>query len=743
MNCASDALSLLPHEMRTARRWILWKSIPQGDGKKPRKVPFYADATPRHGKLDTPEDHSKFVTFDAAVSALSRGDYAGLGFALGPDGSGRFWQGVDLDGIGQRPELKEIAKRLPGFVETSPSGNGVHAIGYGREFAAMGSNVSGIEAYSAGRYFTVTGQRIGDGRVADIAQFVDDELRPRHGAHKAVGKPAKAQPKPLPVAAVSPVAALPADPLQAVSPGVRETLTDALRYLDADSYTTWTSVGHALKPLGEPGRQLWLNWSATSVKFNRIEAEAKWATFKPERTGYPAVFAEAQRQGWRNPASRAGTAGAAGRSEEDLALAFARENEASLRYCAVWNQWLVWDGVRWAPDNTLFATDLVRDLCRRSATQADGGRAALALGARRTVWAVEQLARADRRLAAVPDQWDADPWLLNTPGGVVDLRTGKLRPAEPALYMTRVTGAAPGGDCPTFLRFPDQITGGDIELQGFLQRVCGYALTGDTSAHALFFAYGTGANGKSVLIDTISGVLGDYHKTAPIETFTESRGERHPTELAMLRGARLVTAAETEQGRPWAESRIKTLTGGDRITARLMRQDFFEYDAQFKLFIAGNHRPTLRSVDEAMRRRFHLIPFAITIPPAKRDEELKDKLRLEWPGILQWMIQGCLDYQLVGLLPPAAVRAATEAYMEGEDALSAWMDERCVRADGAQETTTALFGSWKSWAESHGERVGSVRSFSQALESRGFASWRSPQARGRLGLRLKPLEFSL
>ena len=168
--------------------------------------------------------------------------------------------------------------------------------------------------------------------------------------------------------------------------------------------------------------------------------------------------------------------------------------------------------------------------------------------------------------------------------------------------------------------------------------MAGYALTGVTHEHALFFACGTGGNGKSTFLNAIASCVGDYHRAAPIETFTESNNDRHPTDLAGLRGARMVTAIETEEGRHWAESRIKTLTGGDKIAARFMRQDFFEYTPQFKLLIAGNHKPSLRSVDEAIRRRLHLIPFVVTIPPAERDAELPDKLESERPGILAWMI---------------------------------------------------------------------------------------------------------
>jgi putative DNA primase/helicase len=203
-----------------------------------------------------------------------------------------------------------------------------------------------------------------------------------------------------------------------------------------------------------------------------------------------------------------------------------------------------------------------------------------------------------------------------------------------------------------------------------------------------------------------------------------------------LHGARLVTATETEEGRRWAESRIKQLTGGDVVSARFMRQDFFDYRPQFKLVIAGNHKPSLRSVDEAIRRRFHLIPFAVTIPPIERDGELSEKLKAEWPGILRWLIDGCLEWQKNGLRPPKAVVDATEAYLSAEDAVAAWIDDSCQGNRSAWEQSSDLFASWSSWAESAGEIAGSQRRFSETLESRGFVRHNTNSARGFYGLRV-------
>ena len=260
-----------------------------------------------------------------------------------------------------------------------------------------------------------------------------------------------------------------------------------------------------------------------------------------------------------------------------------------------------------------------RRVCREAAAECNKPKVASRSRAQRRSRQSRRLARADRRLAATIDQWDADPWLLNTPDGVVDLRTGNIRPHGPIDYMTKITAVGPRGDCPRFLAFLDRITGGDSELVAYLQRVLGYALTGLTREHALFFGYGTGANGKSVLLSTVSGILGDYHS---------ARRSRHsPRQTAIATrpiSPAFAAPASSRRRKPrragaGPKARIKQLTGGDRYAARFMRQDFFEYRPTFKLFIAGNHKPILRSVDEAIRRRFHLIPFAVTIPPEERD----------------------------------------------------------------------------------------------------------------------------
>jgi putative DNA primase/helicase len=313
------------------------------------------------------------------------------------------------------------------------------------------------------------------------------------------------------------------------------------------------------------------------------------------------------------------------------------------------------------------------------------------------------------------------------------------------VLCSKITAVAPTeADCPRWRRFLDEVTGGDRALQAFLARVAGYGLTGSTREHALFFLYGTGAPTARGRSSTRSLILGDYAQIADMDTFTESPTHRHPAELAVLRGARLVTAQETDEGRRWAESRIKALTGGDPITARFMRQDFFTYTPQFKLLIAGNHKPGLRNIDEAIRQRFHLLPFTVRIPPERRDPQLFETLRQEWPAILGWAIRGCLQWQSQGLSPPGTVVEATAEYFDDEDSFGRWLDEACVRDAMAHETTRELYAAWSAWAQRCGMSGGSEPKFRGALKARGFESKRlpGPNISGFLGIRLQRRDYT-
>ena len=371
-------------------------------------------------------------------------------------------------------------------------------------------------------------------------------------------------------------------------------------------------------------------------------------------------------------------------TEDALAATFADRHAGTWRYVAAWGQWLMWSGIAWRREDTLQAFDLARRICREAAARAGTTKLKAKLSTAATVSAVERLARSDRRHASTTEIWDRDPWLLNTPRGVIDLRTGAVADHDPLLHMTKTAGASAAGDCPIWLEFLDTVTRGDADLQAYLQRMAGYCLTGITSEHALFFLYGTGANGKSVFANTLAAIMGDYATVAAMDMFMATHGDRHPTDMAGLRGARIVTAIETEQGSRWAESKLKALTGGDKITARFMRQDFFEFTPQFKLL----DRRQPQALDPQRRRGDEAAPAHGAVhghhPCAQARQAAARPAAGRARRHPRLGAQGCLEWQRTGLRPPAAVMAATEDYFEAEDAVGRWIDERCVK--GPQHT---------------------------------------------------------
>lgn len=417
-------------------------------------------------------------------------------------------------------------------------------------------------------------------------------------------------------------------------------------------------------------------------------------------------------------------------TEDAMALVLAERHVSHLRYVAMWSRWLDYDGTKWVRDDTRHVFDHARAICREVA--AAYPKSASTIMSAKTVAAIERLARSDRRLAATAGQWDGSPWLCNTgyeaEGATFDLRTGISHTPDPLDYITKKAAGAPapaGTPHPLWSEFLGRVTDHNVELERFLQRYVGYCLTGLTTEHKFVFAYGTGANGKGTFLNTVAGVLGDYATVADMGTFIASSSERHPTDLAKLVGARLVVAQETQKGRRWDETKIKALTGGDKMTARFMRQDFFDFEPTFKLFIAGNHKPRLDSVDEAMRRRLLLAPFTVQIPVAERDPDLAQKLKAEWPAILRWAINGCLEWQRVGLAPPAIVRDATDSYFAEQDVLGQWLDD-CTDDAGllAFTRTKDLFSSWKDWCEARNHKPGNATNLSELLLGRGFVKKR-------------------
>lgn len=418
---------------------------------------------------------------------------------------------------------------------------------------------------------------------------------------------------------------------------------------------------------------------------------------------------------------------------------FVDEHGDRLRYCHAWGSWLVWDGKRWARDDSgevyRLAAETVRGMYATAARLDDPDkRQRLAQHAarcekRERMAAMVDMARNLEPVVVRVDDLDRDHCLLNCLNGVLDLRTGELLPHDPALLLTRLAPVeyGPNANAPTFERFLRRTFNDDADLMRFVRRAAGYSLTGDTGEQCLFIAHGTGANGKSTLLTVIQDLLGDYAATTPAETLLARRnGDGIPNDIARLQGVRFVAASETEDGRRLSESRVKAMTGGDRISARFMRAEWFEFEPQFKLWLGTNHKPEIKGTDAAIWRRIRLIPFNVTIPEDERDPKLLDKLRGELPGILAWAVRGCLDWQQRRLDPPAAVTAATEDYRAESDALGRFIEERCVVAEGFECKASGLYSEYKAWCAEGGETHITSTAFGRRMVERGLSKVRRP-----------------
>jgi putative DNA primase/helicase len=427
-----------------------------------------------------------------------------------------------------------------------------------------------------------------------------------------------------------------------------------------------------------------------------------------------------------------------GRTEVANAARLAKMHGDKLRWCHPWNKPLVWDGRRWVIDQQrrcdALAKAVYQSLWQEMASVVGSQDDApdddsliqqmlsfiRQTGTARGIEAMLRLVRSEAGIPITPESLDAHPWLLNCENGTLDLRTGKLLAHRREDCLTKLCQAVYDRDakCPRWLAFQDRICGGNQSLVDFKQRFYGVCLTGDVSEQILAIYHGTGANGKSTEIETIMGILGaDYAIKAASDLLMVKNAETHPTERADLFGKRFVAVVETEHERRLAESLVKELTGGDRIRARRMREDFWEFTPTHKLVIATNHKPVVRGTDHAIWRRLRLVPFSVTIPKPEQDRQLLEKLRTEYPGILAWCVRGCLAWQRDGLGEPAVVTAATSLYRQSQDMLARFIEECCIVASSARVRASDLLAAYRKWS---GNDHASQRWLGEALTERSF-----------------------
>jgi putative DNA primase/helicase len=706
-----ESLLVIPQELRDIPNWVSWRLEHDKYGEE-TKVPY----RPGSNRRASVSDPKTWTTFDAALAQMDERD-AGLGWVVSLE-TGLLL--IDLDHCINVTTgdialwAQRILERVPSYAEASPR-DGIHSFVKGALPDNKGHKFGHLEMYSTTRFFTMTGAHITGTPLtiepvdvgwlyrlltAKVFVFTNDRYKKLmvDGDWQGQGFASQSEGD---LALCSMLA----------KPGLPEADIDSAFRLSGLYREKWER----------------LDYRTATIATALASPTSKPAVTAPASTPAPAAASGVESSSY---------------SDDWLALKFAATYGADLRFTASTWRWNIWNGKFWEQDETGVVSDLVRETCRQAAIELDTVKAGKGrqIASGRVINSVEKLARSDSGLAAIADQWDHDLWLLNTPSGTVDLRTGEIREHRRQDYITKTTSTAlapAGTPTPLWSAFLKRVTDNNSEFESYLQRGSGYCLTGVTTEQVLFFLFGLGANGKSVYVNTVCNALGDYARTAPIETFLASSVNQHPTELASLHGARLVVATETSKGR-WDESRIKMLTAGERIAARFVCRDFFQYVPQFKLMISGNNRPALRSVDAGIRRRMHLLPFIVTIPEAERDRQLTEKLRAELPGILRWMIHGCLEWQKTGLNPPAVACEATNAYLDEEDVIGRWIEDRCELGAGKFTATASLFLDWKEWTESRGEFCGSIKSFSQGLEAvKGVCRHRTPATRGFRGIELR------
>jgi len=417
--------------------------------------------------------------------------------------------------------------------------------------------------------------------------------------------------------------------------------------------------------------------------------------------------------------------------------------------------WMHWDSERWLFDHSLLIRQKAKKTAQTIYVEASSA-TEQTIRKKKAIWAANsenapriksmiELACSEPGIVVQQQQLDSNSMVLGVDNGTLELLAGTLREPRREDYITKRASVSfnPDATCPNWVSFLKTIMDGDKELILYIQKMMGYMMTGDTREQCIFIAYGTGANGKSTFANILKALLGDYCLTTPAETLMVKRYSGGATpDLARLRGARLVLSSEPEEGSRLAESLVKQLTGQDTITARSLYCNPFEYRPNFKILLSTNHHPIIIGDDNAIWRRIHLIPFNVTIPPGKQDKTLLDKLLLELPGILNWALEGCLDWQCNGLTPPVGVKAATDEYRDNMDILSTWIDECCVvstkdNTEDLSSPTNALYVSYNDYCKNAGLRPISSNAFSRKLHARGFERNRNARIRGFKGIALR------
>jgi len=726
----------IPPALRGRPQWVCWRRV-ERDGK-PTKMPFSPEGTPA-----SVSDPNTWADFHTVLDAYRRGGFTGIGFVLTEDAG---IVCVDIDharnGTGWETEAMEMVGALNSYTEVSPSGQGLHIWCYG-QLPAGRRRKNGVEMYDSGRFITVTGDHLPD-TPADLQERTQ-QLAELH--RRIFGETTTT------LKAIASVDLSDAELLKRAMDAKDGSKFRALWNGDTTGYPSQSEADLALCRLlafwtgGDPDRIEHL------FSLSALGQRRKWRTRPDYRRETIETALQSLREtytgGLGNGHAATSTSATSANRPADVVepekiyrhymhLTDLLRNR--YRWCPDWKTWLQWTGQVWqrVPEEVVVthAVETLRDFyterIRSTDTTEEAGKWAKRIadlyGTRHVADAVDLL-RGHADFLTRTEQFDADPFVLNTPAGIVDLRTGQLRPHDPEALCTRVTNGSPEPQARAerWERFLREIFAEDNDLIAYVQKACATAMLGYNRQQVLYILYGTGANGKSVFLNTLLWTLGDYGGNIPRDALlvqSQAQDARR-TAYASLVGIRFAVLDELEDRSRLSSTALKDLTSNNPQAARALYENYRQIRLSCTPFVGTNTKPEITEHSLGTWRRLRLIPFSVTIPPERRDAELEATLRTEADGIMAWLLDGLLGYWQDGLVEPPAVAQATEQYRAEEDALLEWLNERTESYPRAVTPAKELYQDYTRWAEDNGipeaERLGE-KAFTMQLTAHGFPS---------------------
>lgn len=730
----------IPTELKALPQWILWRSETRNN--KPTKVPYQPN-----GEMAQANNRRTWSTFATAVKFYLQGDYDGIGFVFSRQDN---YIGIDIDKCvtDEKPNsfATEIIDTLDSYTEFSPSGTGIHIIikgGLPQSVLGTGrkNTKHGLEIYSYGRYFSFTGNRensndvyertdeLGEifekyfddsdiqGRV-NLAEFEKDEIkisnealwerifRSKNGDEIRSmynGNLINNDHSATDLALCNHLAFWTGNSAPRMDAMFRESSLmrdkwDVIHFRDTNETYGERTIATAI--------------SSTTTTILDNKEQFQEFSFEFSTGDADEVVEEKPKKKFRL-------------TELGNAERIAYEYGHVIKYVSDMG-WLIWDGKRWKFDTKKEIERITAKVLRGLYKSEDEMETKWARMCERRNIRMNSIKDLMPLVPAEREEFDRHKYLFNVENGIVDLKTGKLQPHDRDLKLTQMANVEfdENATCPTWLSFLDQIFLGDKDLIEYMQRLVGYSLTGDISEQSMYFLVGGGSNGKSTFINTIKKLMGDYGSQTKSDTFIKKKDTGANNDIARLANARFVSAVESEEGEKLQESLVKTITGGEPILARFLRQEFFEYIPEFKVFFTTNHKPIIGGVDDGIWRRVKIIPFSLSLKPHQRDKKLEEKLSLEMPGIFNWLVEGCLKWQKTGLRDPKVVTDATGNYKDDMDILAPFLWESCYIDEPQNESirieAKELYNVYDRWCYQSGERALGNRSFYRMLETKGF-----------------------